>query len=331
MYFLTTTITNPVFGWEGICITLALVSFFITIIVHMTAMAFGQPSLVVWAKSEYAQVAASFLILFFAAGMYDFGNRVVLDVTMAMVDATDNIQMSTLLHQAGADAITVTKAYLLQGPIACEKTIYQIAQAVNGPLEVIGTLSVDALGVEGISGGFVTSGWSSLAHYLMRTIVYLSLFHYIQYGILNFSQYTMLPIFLPIGLLFRIFPPTRGIGGLICGFALGFAFVFPMSYLLIISVLPDSFACGGVQMTMADLDPCFNNYGSIMKEMIKQKAESSEGGMIEQLVHTVSNLYMQAFMYPMVVLIVTFSFIRQTSSLLGADLAEIGRGLMKII
>jgi len=331
MCFLMAAQMNIPFGWEGICLILAMASFFIAVIVHMTAMTFGQPSLTLWAKSEYAQVAVSFLILFFAVGMYDFGNRVVIEVTTAMVDANGNIQMSGIMHQAGADAITVTKAYIMQGPINCEKTIYQIVQATNNPLEVIGTLSIDALGVEGISGGFVTSGWTSLAHYLMRTITYLGLFHYIQYGILNFSQYTMLQIFLPVGLLFRIFPPTRGIGGLITGFALGFAFIFPMSYLLIISVLPDSFACGGVQMTMTDLDPCFNNYGSIMKEMIKQKADSNDMGVMEQLTHTVSLLYMQAFMYPMVALIVTFSFIRQTSSLLGADLAEIGRGLMKII
>ena len=41
--------------------------------------------------------------------------------------------------------------------------------------------------------------------------------------------------------------------------------------------------------------------------------------------------FMQALFYPLAALIITFSFIRQTGSLLGADLAEIGRGLIKII
>ncbi|HIH30560.1 TPA: hypothetical protein HA243_04120, partial [Candidatus Micrarchaeota archaeon] len=44
-----------------------------------------------------------------------------------------------------------------------------------------------------------------------------------------------------------------------------------------------------------------------------------------------SLLFLQAIFYPLASLIITISFIRQTGSLFGADLAEIGRGLIKLI
>jgi hypothetical protein len=53
--------------------------------------------------------------------------------------------------------------------------------------------------------------------------------------------------------------------------------------------------------------------------------------LLEQAKRFLPLFYMQAVFYPMVAIIITFTFIRQTGAMFGADLNEIGRGLVKMI
>ena len=185
----------------------------------------------------------------------------------------------------------------------------------------------------------------SLNHYINNNLVYLVLFHYVQYSLLQFAAYTMLPVFLPIGLALRAFPVTRGAGGLVTAIALGFAFVFPISYVLIVAMMP------GVQGACTQLNlvpqnpnyqtltggqdkgnPCLTNEGAQIENHFR--VEKSQNWLSQQLDYysqLLGLLFMQALFYPLAALIITFTFIRQTGSLFGADLAEIGRGLIKII
>jgi hypothetical protein len=194
------------------------------------------------------------------------------------------------------------------------------------------------MGVEAIGGGWALGGLVSFFHYLNNNLVYLALFNYVQYYILQFSQFTMLQIFLPIGLILRSFPVTRGAGGLVTAFALGFAFVFPISYVLIVAMMPNTHAlCSQVNVMKeeavnAHQDPCLNNEGAILEKYYQLKAEKGKlGGISAFLSESINIFFLQSMFYPLVALVITFTFIRQTSSLLGADLAEIGRGLLKII
>jgi hypothetical protein len=333
-------------GWAAISITIALMAFFLTVFLQMVAKAFNLQSLNMWVRAEYAQVAVSFLIIFFAVLMVSMatgtpnGDPGVVGEIVSVVSATSgNIPLNIAIqdHSTLGNPTRIGQAYLRQ-LLKCESDIYYTVFIYNFFTEFFSKISLDAMGVEAMGGGFALGGIVSLFHYLNNNLVYLALFNYVQFYILQFSQFTMLQIFLPIGLVLRSFPVTRGAGGLVTAFALGFAFVFPISYVLIVAMMPNAGAiCSQVSVLKAEAaathsDPCLNNEGAQMEKYYQLKAGKGRlGGISSFLSESLNIFFLQSMFYPLVALIITFTFIRQTSSLLGADLAEIGRGLIKII
>jgi hypothetical protein len=312
-------------------------SFFITVLLQMVAKAFSLQSLNMWVRAEYAQVAVSFLIIFFALSMVAAGNAAIGDITAEVAAASGNIPLGAAAQANLCNPSRIGQAYL-NTVTTCESGMYYTVFALNYFAEFFSKLSLDSTGTEAIGGGWALTGIVSLYHYLASNLVYLALFNYIQFFILQFSQYVMLQIFLPIGLILRAFPVTRGAGGLITAFALGFAFVFPISYVLIVAMMPNAGAiCSQVGMMKAEVeathsDPCLNSEGAQMVKYYQLKSESGRTrGIVTFFEESINIFFLQSLIYPFVALIITFTFIRQSSSLMGADLAEIGRGMIKLI
>ncbi len=328
--------------WVAITTTIAFMSFLIVVLLQMVAKAFSLQSLNMWVRAEYAQVAVSFLIIFFALAMVTTGNEAAGEITAIVAAESGNIPLTNEILSDPANPmhnpIRIGQAYL-GTLIQCEADIYSSVFIYNYFTEFFSKIGIDVIGVETIGGGWALGGFVSLFHYLCNNLVYLALFNYVQYYILQLSQYTMLSVFLPIGLIMRAFPVTRGAGGLVTAFSLGFAFVFPISYVLIIAMMPNAGAvCSQVSLKVlpeaqqAHSDPCLNNQGAQVEKIYQLKAEKGRmNGIITFIQQTINIFFLQSIFYPLVALIITFTFIRQTSSLMGADLAEIGRGLMKII
>ena len=323
--------------WMVISTTIALISFFIVVLLQMTAKAFNLQSLNMWVRGEYAQVAMSFLIIFFAADMVFAGNRVASNISGTIATASGNIPLNAATIAHLGDPTRIGKAYLAT-LLQCEADMYSTIFIYNYFTEFFSKISLDTTGNEAIGGGWALGGFVSLFHYFCNNLVYLALFNYVQYYILQFSQFTMLQVFLPIGLALRAFPVTRGAGGLMTAFALGFAFVFPISYVLIVAMMPNSGAiCSQVSVMKNEAiathsDPCLNNEGAQTAQYYKLKGEKGRlNGIVSFISESINIFFLQSIFYPLVSLILTFTFIRQTSSLMGADLAEIGRGLIKII
>ncbi|MCX8198180.1 MAG: hypothetical protein N3F07_03245, partial [Candidatus Micrarchaeota archaeon] len=330
-------------GWIGICVLAAAIALSLAALLHMFGVAFGLQSLVLYAKSEYMQVLATALIIVGAVAMVNVGGNVLGSLAAQLAAASGNTGITNIPPDLRADPFVLAKEYILQVPIECMSTIYDFVLVRNYWLEGISSFGFNRGNVEGISPSYFLAGHVSFSKFAMQNMFYLSLFQYIQYFVLEFSQYTMLQIFLPLGLILRVLPITRGVGGLLTAFALGFGFVFPATYVLIIAMMPSNqYACTHIdtandfsrQMFGAKFlgdDPCFNNAGARGMAIYQSKANSDKDIDTAALMHAVKQLYLQVVFYPMISLIITFTFVRQTGSLFGADLAEIGRGLIKII
>lgn len=318
-----------------------MISFFIVVLLQMVAKAFSIQGLNMWVRAEYAQVAVSFLIIFFALAMVTAGNTVASRITANVAAASGNIPLAGIINDPLnplANPTKIGQAYIGK-LLRCEADMYSTIFIYNFFTEFFNKMSIDTTGNEPIGGGWALGGVVSLLHYLDNNLLYLALFNYVQYFVLQFSQFTMLQVFLPIGLILRAFPATRGAGGLVTAFALGFAFVFPICYVLIVAMMPNAGAiCSQIELKVlpeaqqAHSDPCLNNEGAQMVKYYQLKSEKGRvTGIITFIQESINIFFLQAMFYPLVALIVTFTFIRQTGSLMGADLAEIGRGLMKII
>ena len=320
--------------WEFYAGLIALCSFLMVVLLDMAARAFSLQSLSMWVKAEYAQVAVSFLILLFAIAMVTAGNDVMTSVTRSMASSLGNAPLTDIAADYSGNPFKIAKEYISQVLVGCESRLYYTIYSLNVMIAPLGTAGLEIAGFEVVSGRWVLSGPISTFAYVNNTIVQLSVFHYAMYYLLTFSQYTMVQIFLPIGLLLRAFPLTRGAGGLLTAIALSFAFVLPLTYLLILAVMPSNDSiCQSLKINTADAEtPCYNNRGEIVSKIYEMRGRQGDiNKQAEDAVSYVSIMYLQALFYPLVCLIFVFTFIRQTSSLFGADLAEIGRGLVKIM
>ena len=320
--------------WRVATTIVGLCTLFIVILLDMLARTFSLQALSLWVKSEYAQVGVTFLIIIFAASLESVGFGVMTDITSQVSLASGNLPLNSLTASEFGDPFKIAKLYLKDTVIACQARLYYVLFAIAQFVEPASTFSLDVRGVESIASGYMLGGVVSSIHYLANGTVYLAVFEYVQYYLLTFAQYTMLAVFLPIGLLLRAFPITRGAGGLIVAFALGFAFVFPVTYILVIAVMPNiNSACSTVPVPVLGEElPCYFNPGEIEENVYYIQTKSGDiNNQVEQISTRLSLMYLQAFFYPMISLIVTFTFIRQTGSLFGADLAEIGRGIIKIL
>ncbi len=326
--------------WWYYSVAVAMLSLFIAVLMHMFANGFGLQSLNMWVKSEYLQVVATFLIIGLAFGIDVFSSSIFGPIATSVAAASGNLDLPAIPPGTLISPSEIAKSYLLT-VIGCEKGIYVIAYTLNFWFETWSRVSFDLLGLEPMASGFALGGWVTLFHYITNNMIYLALFQYIQYFLIQFSEHAMLYPFLPIGLVLRAFPITRGAGGLVTAFAIGFAFVFPMSYVVIVSMMPsvhgactqlENIQLSPAMQTLNEETPCFTNTGSQFENYYKlNMVQSSLSGTVDYLGNLLGLLFLQALFYPLAALTITFTFIRQTSSLFGADLAEIGRGLIKII
>jgi hypothetical protein len=332
--------------WFSISIMVGLISLFVAVLIHMIGNSFGIKELVLFAKAEYAQIAVTFLII---GGVYAFinlGIKISEMITAEIITQAAPTNLASLPLGNQASPFGIAKKYIEQVLLRCADKIYNAVFWVYFWYSYFTSLSFSVANVEGIGPGFYTGPYASLAFYFTQNLFYLGLFSHVMRFFLIFSEYTMIQIFLPIGIILRSFPLTRGVGGLLIGFAIGFGIVFPLTYIIIIAMTQDSSStlCGVLDINMDDVrskqmfgakflenDPCFNNIGTVYsKRYIQQSSTESESD-LQRIFTALKYLYISTVLYPLVSLIITFTFIRQTGSLFGADLAEIGRGLIKII
>ena len=331
-------ICTPNLDWLWLAVPVALLSLFIPVLLSFVARFFGLQPLSMWVKAEYAQAAVSFLVIAFVLAMQTAGCSVVGEVALDVAAASGNVHLVGATGSGTiADPNQIAKGYII-AVTRCADRIWTFAYILNWLPEIVKGMSLDVRGAEAISGGLAFTGIVTVLHYIANGMVYVAVFHFIEYHLLSLAQYTMLPIFLPIGLLLRSFPLTRGAGGLVTAFALGFAFVFPMSLVVINAMMPNvGYACAQVDVKLNDnpfskMDQCSANVGSQISMLSQLRGNADDlDSLIALLQRTLGLLYLISVVYPTVALIITFTFIRQTGSLFGADLAEIGRGLIKLI
>jgi hypothetical protein len=351
-------------SWEAFVIMIAMLSFFVTTLLYMLSKAFDIQNLMMWAKGEYLQVGVTFLIAFFAIGFQHafLSSLMIATSDMWMISMGPYITNPDILACADptpppnavdiCNPIFIGKAYIAE-VITCQKRVFWTIATINLYHEFAKSISTDIIGVEPLSGGYL-GGPVTFWQLIGGNMVYSIMFNFIQYRFLSLIDVTMLSIFLPIGLLFRAFPLTRGVGGFITAFALGFAFVFPFSYLLMMASLPHvtAWCANAGQEVMANLAPwedtsrppsstnpsdpnqapSFSNPSDVA--VMRYKYQSSENDIslfLDRVTTLIPVLLLQALIFPLVALTVTLTFVRQTGALFGADLAEVGRGLIKLI
>ncbi|MFH0927355.1 MAG: hypothetical protein V1822_02135 [Candidatus Micrarchaeota archaeon] len=320
-------------SWSYMIPILGLISLLIVVLLHMIAIAFNIPSLRVWVKGEYMQVIATYVLFgaIFALIMLTWGIMGNF-VTQAYYGSPE---LSAQYGQGVVfDPYAFVQAFLKQTMIDCETNIYRGLYAINFFYKIVGSTKTETMGIEPV-GGWYTTVYTSFFEYIMENLNFLLLMHWLQIRLLSVMKYTA-PLLIQLGLLLRVFPMSRGTGGLLLAAGLGFFAVYPISLAMLVTLQSPgvSFCTQFTPPAMLDVAQVGEGVDAGTVATAYYSIVSNENevtSFVEKAKNFIPLFYMQAMFYPLVALIITFTFIRQTGAIFGSDLNEIGRGLVKLV
>jgi hypothetical protein len=168
--------------------------------------------------------------------------------------------------------------------------------------------------------------------YYANEYSWLIIFIYIQKYLTAFAETSMFTIFLPVGIVLRAFPPTRGAGAVLIAAAIGFYIVYPTVYALLI--LSSYNQIPGCAISMPPIN---------VKEVAKS-CPLSPSAPIEAIQSVIQNppdisklkagtgeLRFYIYSFFIISLGATLIFIRSSAGIFGADISEIGRNMFKLL
>ena len=178
--------------------------------------------------------------------------------------------------------------------------------------------------------------------YGAELIANLLFLQYFLIELVRFSGY-IATFMLPTGIAMRAFPGTRGMGAMFISISLGFLFVFPLSYLMLMyvsGITPSQVQESGLEtvpgyeelrevadVTCLDVST-IGTYKDVVFYLYQQGKIDS---LLDALSGRLEEYFLVVFAYPAAALTITYTFIRSFGMMLGAELGEIGKGLIKLL
>ncbi len=327
--------------WQISSLLIVLLSFSLSAILIMLSRLFSNKMLEQWAKGEMIFAISTLLLVIFFYLLFTAGEEIAVSTMKSIVIANyeqqgiyiTSAQFDQLypMHERGT-ILHLCQLYM-DNTYSCLRTIAQVTYAVSAPLFFAETFTKDFFMAD------VVSGWgfkplTQTAVNIINYSVFTAFLYMVFRQILEFVSFTALPLFFPIGIFLRAFPPTRGSGAYVLAFVAGFYFVFPLAYLLVVNLSMNPFVCG-VPDEFPGL-PNMCNTGTVggaenifmwiwghMQDIL---------GFFEKIIERgLKGVFVNLCCLPFLAMVITMSFILSSTNLLGANLPEVGRGFIKLI
>ena len=337
---------NRVDGWWGIAITAILICISFNTLVYILGFALESQEIKNYAKSEFLQVSASSLMIFFAVAL-------IFTVTSGGGTRVSGFDFMSDLLGDGASSISCTatqtgrfifwkgEADFGQGPIGAFKckiqekinaldAAYADVSHANQAVEQFTSICYYLLGVPVYCGDWDMGMHKRVeeAHLVSSKIVDLQVALHSEFVLAEYVQRNMLSVFLPFGLVLRIFPFTRGVGGLFIAIGVGFFFVWPTFFLL---SDPTFIKVNNPPSQTMQQGICFTGFrgSAVLLAGVVQTGGAGQQSDIAILQgkDLVYQMTVATQFYPFVALVLTLIFIRAMTPLLGGDMGE----LMKMV
>ncbi len=325
-------------GWTGIAISAIFVCVLFNALLYMAGMGLESEHLKQYARSEFLQVTASSMMIFFAVALlYNLSGSSAFDL-IGNVLGTGRSTIDCAAVSGGKFGIWDANPPFGAGPIGAFKCkvqekidaldrAYNNVVASNRGVEKAASFCLSFFGVPVYCGDWDQTLHNEVesAHLVATKITSLLISLHAQYSLAEYVQKNMLTVFLPFGLLLRILPISRGVGGLFIAIAVGLFFVWPTFFVL----TDPTFVKQDAQAQDLQQGVCFTGF----KGSTTILAAALFGGGRTDTLSTASGadlvfqITIATLFYPFVSLALTLMFIRATAPLLGGDLGE----LMKMV
>lgn len=353
--------TSSQFPWELMAVIAVLVSFALSAISFMFSRLFSSKDLEKFAKSEFMFALSSAVLIAFLIFFIDV---IAVKSTAFVVSLSSDRPILMPIVQANPSPFTVAEFYLNHTSV-CAQTKY--IEAIGLAIPVSALASVQWSGGGNTSQGLPSSAQSTLRvlanNTLTRNIVttangyltgivydlvYINYLIYVQKNLLIFAEQTMLLIFLPIGVVLRAFPMVRGTGNLMIALAIGMYFVYPMTYgiLMVLGRPIDNFdtICGTAGISDVAASTNWIPFGSVISDMTRvgqsildrySAQVSEQTSIIDAFLTTaqtlISEMVIYTVVFPFVVAVVTYTFIKSFASFLNVEAQEFAQGLIRLV
>ena len=326
--------------WQAISVLIVLLSFSLSAVAIMLSRAFSNKGLEQWAKAEMVFAISTFLIVIFFAVLFTLGESIVLRGMQGIIIANyaqQGISLTAeefgLMYPQGDDGTLLHLSELyMNNSYSCLRDISRQAYNYASPFFLAESFTKDAFMTDAGSGWGIKI-FTQTAMNIMNYTVFTAFLFNIFNNILQFVSAFALPLFFPIGILLRAFPPTRGAGAYVLAFIVGFYFIFPIAYLLALNLSLNPSYCG----VPKELPPMPNmcntaNPGQAEKVMMWAKSQQQEAqSFFEELRDALAGTIVNLLCMPFIAMVITMSFILASTNLFGTNLPEVGRGFVKLI
>jgi hypothetical protein len=312
--------------WGPVAALAVLVSVFAVAFAYMIGIGFDVHGLRAWAKSEMYQAIASAIIVGGLAAM-----------TWVMLDEGAS---KILGHNLNPYSASFTYLDDLEKTL---KGYYRWFYMFNFPLEATSSFSFyeNASGIDIPIAFFlkplIVEPLHLASYYVVQALVLVSMWK----AVLIFFRDAAFATFLPLGVFLRIFPFTRGAGGLLIAIAIGMFIVFPTMFGFVALLSQDDQALGEQLANLEEDHPpmegdpssfttCEHDLEAVLNEAEAQTDPSTITD-VTSYYSFLPGIMLKVLFYPIVVMAATVTFIKVLSPLLGADISEIGQGLVRLI
>jgi hypothetical protein len=213
-------------GWEGSCFLAIAVSIMILAFLYMIGRTFKHPHLEAWVKDEFGQLFATVILVVMIVALMGF----MCNFSPALLDpGNPRFYVNSNLGGPTKNVYDVAEGYLedvrdrLVVAIGLTYTMNVFVDFVQSP-----TYEATPTGI-GITTQTL-AGLSPILHTLstLLTALTVALITVVsQIAILQYAKVAMLGYFLPFGVFFRCFEPTRMFGGALIGLSIGLFLFYP--------------------------------------------------------------------------------------------------------
>lgn len=325
-------------SWASMAAVAIAISLFANAIAFMVAKSTKSASFERWASGEFYQTTASAVMVTGMLLMATMGFAMIKESGILPAGTTTECAGSSIdVWATGPFAIMKCK---LQDKITYSETLFRQAYENNKAPEVKSSMAIYLLGAPIYMGDWDNAVHTEMekAHYLANRIVPIAVSFHVQYMFADYLSNNMLNIFLPLGILLRILPPFRGIGGLFIVLSIGFYIVFPLAYILLDPSTskpdPESIIPAGEKLNE---NACYTTFSAFYAMNTPAPAgavampKAGKAPDAAQLGEELTNLQIESFINPVAALSATLLFMSLLAPVFDGDMGEMLHFVMRTI
>jgi len=310
--------------WQPVGVVAVVTAFLVVALAYMIGVSFDLEGLRKWAKIELYQAIAS---------------AVLVGGLILMMDLMLTQGFQTMI--GGINPYRKAYAYI-DGVTESLYAIYVNTYRVNFILEFLKSFEFyfNAGGLSFAPAELILSPIIENFHFQAHIVTEAAIIAATQRALIHLFYNAGFTVFIPAGVLLRIFPWTRGAGGLLIAIGIGLAIVYPImfTFVAMMSENPSEAknkanelgnSIGGFDMST--FGACASDFNTATDVTTNKALSPQLRSAAAWILGWLSGIWLKIFYYPMLVMVVTFTFIRTIAPLLGADITEIGQGLVHLL